>query len=208
MISTARSAPIASAFRSASIARSGPIETTTTSPSPDASLSFNASSTGYVSHSEIVSSPERSSRFVEGSRCRWEAASGTAFTQTAIFMGADSIHASRVGIARTRGYGVPMPRLLPLLGVLALACVCATASHAARGGVPQLLFPVVGSVDYHDDFGEPRGGLRHQGKTCSATSARQSCGREGTVKCWTTSSRRRLHALPLRREAVDVQYIH
>ena len=50
-----------------------------------------------------------------------------------------------------------MPRLLPLLGVLALACICATASHAARSGVPQLLFPVVGTVDYHDDFGEPRG---------------------------------------------------
>jgi hypothetical protein len=37
---------MASVFRSASIAFSGPIETTTTSPSPDASFSLRASSTG------------------------------------------------------------------------------------------------------------------------------------------------------------------
>jgi hypothetical protein len=82
-----------------------------------------------------------------------------------------------------------MRRLLPLLGVLALACVCATATHAARGGVPQLLFPVVGTVDYHDDFGEPRGALRHQGNDLLGDKRAPVVAVEaGTVKYWTTSS--------------------
>jgi hypothetical protein len=65
---------------------SGPIEITTTSPSPWASFKRSASSTAYVSKSEIASSTERSMRFVDGSMRRPAAASGTAFTQTAIFM--------------------------------------------------------------------------------------------------------------------------
>jgi Peptidase family M23 len=104
-------------------------------------------------------------------------------------MGADSIHEPRVGIARTRGYGVAMQRLLPLLGVLALACVCASATHAAPGGVPQLLFPVVGTVTYEDDFGDPRGALRHQGNDLLGDKrAPVVAVEEGTVKYWTTSS--------------------
>ena len=104
-------------------------------------------------------------------------------------MGADSIHESQVGIARTRGYRVAMRRLLPLLGVLALACVCASATHAARGGVPQLLFPVVGTVDYEDDFGDPRGALRHEGNDLLGDKrAPVVAVEEGTVKYWTTSS--------------------
>ena len=85
--STARSAPIASALRSASIARSGPIETTTTSPSPAASLSFSASSTAIrveVGDRELDPSGRAAS---SPGRCRRPAAaSGTALTQTAIFM--------------------------------------------------------------------------------------------------------------------------
>ena len=82
-----------------------------------------------------------------------------------------------------------MRRLLPLLGVLALACICATVTHAARGGVPQLLFPVVGTVNYYDDFGEARGALRHQGNDLLGDKrAPVVAVEEGTVKYWTTSS--------------------
>ena len=84
---------------------------------------------------------------------------------------------------------MPMRRLLPFLGALALACVCATASHAARSGVPQLLFPVVGTVDYHDDFGEPRGALKHQGNDLLGDKrAPVVAVEDGTVKYWTTSA--------------------
>jgi hypothetical protein len=104
-------------------------------------------------------------------------------------MGADSIHEARVGIARTRRYRVPMQRLLPLLGVLAVACVCAAGTHAARAGSPQLLFPVVGTVNYYDDFGEARGALRHQGNDLLGDKrAPVVAVEDGTVKYWTTSS--------------------
>jgi hypothetical protein len=82
-----------------------------------------------------------------------------------------------------------MQRLLPLLGVLALACVCVTATNAARRGVPPLLFPVVGTVNYHDDFGEPRGALRHQGNDLVGDKrAPVVAVEDGTVEYWTTSS--------------------
>ena len=87
---TARSAPIASALRSELSARSGPIETTTTSPSPVASFSRSASSTAFASNAFSAPSPERSSRFVPGSIRLCAVASGTSFTQTAIFIAADS----------------------------------------------------------------------------------------------------------------------
>src|SRR4029077_20389125 len=83
LTSTARSAPMASALRSESAAFSGPIETTTTSVS-ESPLSRSASSTAFASKWLSAPSPERSSRFVPGSRREWP--SGTCFTQTAIFM--------------------------------------------------------------------------------------------------------------------------
>jgi hypothetical protein len=141
------------------------MDTTTTSPSPAASLSFSASSTGYVSKSEIARSTDRISRFVEGSRRRPAAASGTAFTQTAIFM-------------RARLY------LAVVVGALVLGATCA----AAQAGVPPLVFPVVGAVSYHNDFGEPRGALPHQGNDLLGTKRAPVVAVEsGTVSYWTTS---------------------
>ena len=66
----------------------------------------------------------------------------------------------------------------------------ASRRHRLRAAVcPQLLFPVVGTVDYHDDFGEPRGALRHQGNDLLGDErAPVVAVEEGTVKYWTTSS--------------------
>jgi hypothetical protein len=75
-------------LRSDSIAFAGPSETATTSPSPDASLIRNASSTACTSKGFKAVSPVRSSRFVAGSMRLWTVASGTCFTQTAILMAA------------------------------------------------------------------------------------------------------------------------
>ena len=86
---SARSAPIASALRIASIARAGPIDTSTTSPSPALSLIRSASSTAFASNGFRPASPERSSRFDAGSIRFGTASSGLnvppALTQTAIF---------------------------------------------------------------------------------------------------------------------------
>src|SRR3954452_25434595 len=156
---------MASAFRSASIAFSGPIETMTTSPSPDASRSLSASSTAYVSKSEMASSTERSRRFVAVPMRRPAAASGTALTQTAIFM-------------RARLY----------LGVAIAALVLVGTCSAAAAKVPSIVFPVVGAVQYHDDFGEPRGNLPHQGTDLIADKGAPAVAVEdGTIEYWTTS---------------------
>ena len=101
--STARSAPIASALRSESTAFSGPSETRTTSP-PCASLIRSASSTAFKSIGLSAASPERSSRFVAGSIRLCTVASGTCLTQTAIFIGADSIGGIRVARKEPQAY--------------------------------------------------------------------------------------------------------
>ena len=79
-----------------------------------------------------------------------------------------------------------MRSLAPFLTALALL---APAASAARGSVPPLLFPVVGTVTFHDDFGEPRGPLTHQGN--DLVGDRRSpvvAVEDGTVKYWTTSA--------------------
>jgi peptidase M23-like protein len=74
------------------------------------------------------------------------------------------------------------------LAVVAAALVCVATSDA-RSTVPKLLFPVVGSVDYHDDFGEPRGNLPHRGNDLVAAKRAPAVAVEGgTVEYWTTSA--------------------
>jgi hypothetical protein len=81
-----------------------------------------------------------------------------------------------------------MRRLLPvLLGVLALAF--ASTSAAKGGGVPPLVFPVIGAVTYTNDFGQARPGGRHQGNDLMGTKrAPVVASEEGTVEFWTTSA--------------------
>jgi hypothetical protein len=86
-----------------------------------------------------------------------------------------------------RGTVNRLRRLLPLLvGVLALVCV---GTSAAKGGVPPLLFPVVGQVTYTNDFGQARAGGSHQGNDLlGAKRAPVVAVEEGTVEFWTTSA--------------------
>jgi Peptidase family M23 len=79
-----------------------------------------------------------------------------------------------------------MRRLVVLICSLMLA---AGAAAAPRRGVPRLIFPVVGSVAYHDDFGEPRAGGTHQGiDVVAARHAPAVAVEPGTVEFWTTSA--------------------
>jgi hypothetical protein len=80
-----------------------------------------------------------------------------------------------------------MRRLIPVL-VAAVALVSASTS-AAKGGVPPLLFPVVGPVTYTNDFGQARAGGVHQGNDLLGTKrAPVVAVEEGTVQFWTTSA--------------------
>ncbi len=58
------------------------------------------------------------------------------------------------------------------------------------GAVPPLIFPVVGSVSYSDDFGDARGQGRHEGNDLLAAKRSPAVAAEaGTVTLWTTSAR-------------------
>src|SRR5207244_5374272 len=133
----------------------------------------------------------RSSRFVPGSSRRPVAASGTAFTQTAIFIGARlyADRSSRVpAFERERTTMRPHRTTTLLLPVLLLLATGAAAARVGGGGVPRLVFPVVGAVDYHDDFGESRPGGPHQGNDLLAAKRSAAVAAEGgTVEFWTTS---------------------
>jgi hypothetical protein len=73
-----------------------------------------------------------------------------------------------------------------LSGALVAVATCAAAGAAKP--VPKFLFPVVGATQYYDDFGEPRGGLRHQGIDMLATKRAPAVAVEdGHVEYWTTS---------------------
>jgi peptidase M23-like protein len=78
-------------------------------------------------------------------------------------------------------------------GVLFLAAivglVAGTARAATTGKAPaHIVFPVVGDVQYVDDFGAPRPGGPHQGNDLLATKKSPAVAAEaGKVKYWTTS---------------------
>jgi hypothetical protein len=79
-------------------------------------------------------------------------------------------------------------------GVLFLAATIGLAVGAAvafaANTVPEhIVFPVVGKVQYIDDFGAPRGGGPHQGNDLMAEKKSPAVAAEaGKVKYWTTSS--------------------
>jgi hypothetical protein len=88
-------------------------------------------------------------------------------------------------LARTTARGA----LLILLSLL-LTAGAAAAAASTSAKVPTLVFPVLGDVQYRDDFGEPRGQIRHEGNDIVAPKrALAVAAEDGTVKFWTTSSR-------------------
>jgi Peptidase family M23 len=71
--------------------------------------------------------------------------------------------------------------------IITLSLVMSAAATPTKR-VPRLIFPVVGTTSYYDDFGEPRAGGAHQGNDLLATRHAPAVAVEGgTVKFWTTS---------------------
>ena len=78
-------------------------------------------------------------------------------------------------------------RILPVL-IVALFFAAGAAAYPAKS-VPKLVFPIVGSVTYSDDFGAPRAGGAHQGNDILADRKAPAIAVEsGKVKFWTTSA--------------------
>jgi hypothetical protein len=72
---------------------------------------------------------------------------------------------------------------------LAAVAVGVLVGTAGAATVPRIIFPVVGQVQYTDDFGAPRAGGSHQGIDIMAAKKSAAVAAEaGRVKYWTTSA--------------------
>ena len=82
-----------------------------------------------------------------------------------------------------------LPRLVRIVLALIITLSLVTSAAATTTKrVPRLIFPVVGTTSYHDDFGEPRAGGAHQGNDILAARHAPAVAVEaGTVEFWTTS---------------------
>jgi hypothetical protein len=82
------------------------------------------------------------------------------------------------------------PRTTARSVVILLAAVFAGAAAAQPAGkVPAFVFPVVGPVQYTDDFGDPRGQGRHEGNDLMAPRRAVAVAAEaGRIKFHTTSA--------------------
>ena len=76
-----------------------------------------------------------------------------------------------------------------LAAILGFAVGISTASAQTATAPGHIIFPVVGDVQYQDDFGAPRPGGPHQGNDLIAVKKSPAVAAEaGRVKYWTTSA--------------------
>ncbi|HEU5362207.1 MAG TPA: M23 family metallopeptidase [Gaiellaceae bacterium] len=100
-------------------------------------------------------------------------------------------------------------RLYLALAATALVFVGTCAAAGPGSKVPPLLFPVVGSVSYGDDFGDPRGGARHEGNDIlAAKRASVVAVEDGTVEYWTRSASAGCMLYLHGASGTSYQYIH
>jgi hypothetical protein len=96
--------------------------------------------------------------------------------------------------------------------VVALATAAALAgpgSATPKGGVPQLVFPVVGPVTYRDDFGEPRAKWPHPGNDLMAEKRQIAVAAEpGKIMFWTHSATAGCMLYLKGKSGTTYQYIH
>jgi hypothetical protein len=101
------------------------------------------------------------------------------------------------------------------LGVAFVATLASAAALAApggatpRSGVPQLIFPVVGTTNYHDDFGDPRPQGKHEGNDLLAARLSPAVAAEaGKIKFWTHSATAGCMLYLYGKSGTTYQYIH
>ena len=95
-------------------------------------------------------------------------------------------------------------------GTLVLALALLTLAGGASAAVPQkLVFPVLGTVAYIDDFGQPRPGGPHQGIDIIAAKRSLAVAVEaGKVKFWTSSASAGCMLYLHGASGTDYYYIH
>jgi len=94
-----------------------------------------------------------------------------------------------------------------VLVVALLAAGGAAARPAPK--VPRIVFPVVGSTSYYDDFGEARGtGVHHGIDILAARRAIAVAAEAGTIEFWTTSPSAGCMLYLKGESGTTYQYIH
>jgi hypothetical protein len=102
---------------------------------------------------------------------------------------------------------LPRTALASALATLSLATPL--ASQGATQKVPRLIFPVVGPVNYSNDFGAPRGRLPHQGNDLMGIKKSLVVAVEaGVVKYWTHSGNAGCMLYLHGRSGTMYEYIH
>jgi hypothetical protein len=101
------------------------------------------------------------------------------------------------------------------LGVVLVATLVAATmlvgpvGAAVQKPVPRLVFPVVGPVSYHDDFGEPRAKWPHPGNDLMAEKRQIAVAAEaGKIKYWTHSASAGCMLYLYGKSGTSYQYIH
>jgi Peptidase family M23 len=95
------------------------------------------------------------------------------------------------------------------LALVALSLAAPLSSGSATRAVPGLIFPVVGPVNYGNDFGAPRGRLPHQGNDIMGVKKSIVVAVEaGTAKFWTSSSSAGCMLYLYGRSGTMYEYIH
>jgi hypothetical protein len=96
-----------------------------------------------------------------------------------------------------------------ILFAAALAVAGAVAADAVAHRVPRLIFPVIGHVQYSDDFGAPRPGGPHQGNDILGRRKAPVLAVEaGRVQKWTTSASAGCMLYLYGRSGTMYEYIH
>jgi hypothetical protein len=93
--------------------------------------------------------------------------------------------------------------------LILMLAFAAGAAAAPRKQTPRLIFPVVGSATYTDDFGDARAGGTHEGIDILAARRAPAVAVEaGTVELWTTSSQAGCMLYLHGRSGTTYLYIH
>src|SRR3989337_433552 len=96
-----------------------------------------------------------------------------------------------------------------LLTLTALLLTAGTAAASPAAKVPRLVFPVLGTASYVNDFGDPRGQGGHQGNDIMAPRHALALAAEaGTVKFHTTSARAGCMLYLEGKSGTEYLYIH
>jgi hypothetical protein len=110
----------------------------------------------------------------------------------------------RVISRRSTAHGVALVATL-----FAAAMLVAGVGAAAQKPVPRLVFPVVGPVSYHDDFGAPRAKWPHPANDLMAEKRQIAVAAEaGKIKYWTRSASAGCMLYLYGKSGTSYQYIH